>query len=196
VSCGNVAELARELLREAGYPARVVQVITDDEFNYFDDGHLMTEVFYEGRWQLYDVDANLRAVDANGDGVPLVDQLAAVQAGTARWEAIATDPLYLQTEPDPTLRALAARIFSDPVGYYRHVMGVALLPSDPAGTVNGPMLYHDATQQAHLSAYQAGWRRFATDGEWQTLTTTPDPLPAPTPPPAPAPPPILPPPAP
>jgi hypothetical protein len=178
VTCGNAAEIGRELLYDAGYVGRVVQVITDGPFDYTNDGHLMLEVWLDGRWQLYDVDANVRAVDANGNGVALIDQVAAIQADTGQWQQIADDPLYNVNEPDPNLLALAEQVFSDPAAFYLHVMGVALLPGNSDGTDNGPMLYHDPAEAAHLE-YYPGWRRLATDDEWATLTTTADPLPQP-----------------
>lgn len=158
----------------------------------------MLEVWEDGRWQLWDLDANQRAVDANGDGVSLPEQVAAVQAGDAHWQQIADDPLWNQDEPDPAHLALAEQVFSDPDAFYKHVMGVALLPGNADGTDSGPMLYHDSSEAAHFADY-AGWRRLATDDEWTTMTTTADPLPQPvyapkTVGPHPTPPPVAPPP--
>jgi hypothetical protein len=175
VTCGNVAEIGRQLLSAAGYKSRVVQVITKDPFDYVNDGHLMTEVFYEGRWQLYDADANVRAVNANGAGISLVEQVAAVKAGTARWETITTDPLWNDAEPNQQSLAIAKQVFGDPDAFYRHVMGVALLPKDVYGRINYYGTYFwDASQVTRLQAYPGGSSRtLATDAIWSTLTAPP-----------------------
>jgi len=181
VTCGNVAEIARRLLRDAGYPARVVQTLTLGEFDEISDGHLMTELFADGRWQLYDLDANVRAVDESDRGLSVLEQAQAVQEHRALWEPIADDPLYRDDEPDPVLRDLAIRIFTAPEAFYEHVMGVPLLPRDSAGTVNEGMYFHDPAQIERLAAYKHGWRFVADDAIWQRLTMTSDPPPAPTP---------------
>jgi hypothetical protein len=114
VTCGFVSEVARRLLVEAGYTARVVQVITHQEFDWLNDGHAMVEVWADRRWHLYDVDANLRAVDPLGRGLSLVEQMQAVKNGSALWEPIADDALFREDEPNVTLRELIREVFADP----------------------------------------------------------------------------------
>lgn len=88
--CGSVSAVGVHLLREAGYQARVVGVVTKQPF-VGDDGHIMLEVWQRGAWRLYDVDGNRRAVDSRRRGVSLVAQVAA--GSNRRWEQIANDPL-------------------------------------------------------------------------------------------------------
>lgn len=191
VTCGFVSEVARRLLVEAGYHARVVGAVTLEPYDRMNDGHAMVEVWQNQRWELYDVDSNAKAVDANGNGVGVVDQVAAVQAGTAHWQDIATDPLWFTDEPDADLRALAESAFSDLVATHKRLLGVALLPRDPSG-VGGYMLFHDAGQAQRLADYVGAVYRLTTDEQWDALRTSlPQAPPAPAPASVPAPPPAV-----
>jgi hypothetical protein len=177
VTCGYVAEIARRLLRSAGYPARVVQTFTREDYDYVNDGHVMTEVFVEGRWQLYDVDANGRAVDDGGRGVSVVEQVAAVREGRARWAPIASDSLFNEDEPDEALRESARRAFSDLPALYARLMGVALLPGNPFGKVDWGMYFTDEDQAQRLGGYGDSLLILASEATWRTLTTSPGRLP-------------------
>lgn len=183
VTCGYVSEIARQLLTEAGYIARRVGTITLDTPNNETDGHAMIEVYYQSHWQLYDVDANAKAVDAAGNPVQLVQQIAAVQQGTAHWQTIATDALYREDEPDPAMLDVARRVFTDPDAFYRRVMGFALLPRDKAGTGGTGMYYVDSGQIDRIAKYWPDRYYLATPTTWYNLTgigTKPVTAPAPS----------------
>jgi hypothetical protein len=171
VTCGFVSEVARRLLVEAGYTARVVQVITHQEFDGLNDGHAMIEVAADGRWHLYDVDANVRATDAQGRGMSLLEQMDAVREDRALWEPIAFDPLFREDEPDTYLREKVREVFADPESFYERVMGTAFLPADAAGTGNGGLYYIDDSQTERLRAagLLAG-RVLASPATWYNLT--------------------------
>jgi hypothetical protein len=171
VTCGFVSEVARRLLVEADYTARVVQVITHQEFDNLNDGHAMVEVWADRRWRLYDIDANIRAVDAQGQGISLVEQMVAVKEGRALWETIADDALFREDEPNLALRELARQVFADPESFYERVMGTAFLPTDAAGTGNTGLYYIDDSQTERLRAagLLAG-RILATPTIWWNLT--------------------------
>ena len=136
VICGSISEVGVQVLRDAGYQARVVGVVTQQPFNGT-DGHIMLEVWQQGGWRLYDIDGNRRAVDAAGNGVNIITQ---VEAGANRlWEAIADDPRWpVEDEAaqaaDPTQAALDQRVFGTPW---------ILLKSNNEG-------FHDATDRARL----------------------------------------------
>ncbi|HEX6022762.1 MAG TPA: transglutaminase domain-containing protein [Solirubrobacter sp.] len=182
VTCGNVAEVGRRLLRAEGYTARVVQTITRHEFDYFNDGHLMLEVWLDNRWQLYDLDVNRRAVDAAGEGVSLVDQVAAAREGRALWQPIADDPLWNDNEPNQAALAIARELFTNPEVFDARLMGVALLPADPEGRIGYGTFFADSDQAERLADYPGGWSRFlATPAQWELLTTTTMPVALPVP---------------
>jgi hypothetical protein len=174
VTCGNVAEVGRRLLRSAGYNARVVQSITRETFDYVNDGHLLLEVLVGDRWELYDVDANARAVDANGRGISLMEQVTAVQTGTAHWEMIATDPLWNENDPNTFGVSIARDIFTNPEPFYRRVMGIPLLPAADDGRIAFGTFFWDGQQRWRLWAYTGGsTRHLATDAKWSYLTKLP-----------------------
>jgi hypothetical protein len=171
VTCGFVSEVARRLLVEAGYTARVVQTITLEEFDSLNDGHAMVEVWADRRWRLYDVDANIRAVDAQGQGISLVEQMVAVKEGRALWEPIADDAPFREDEPNLVLRELAREVFADVDGFYRRVMGIAFLPADAAGTGNDGLYYIDDSQTERLrAAGLLSGRYLTTPTIWWNLT--------------------------
>jgi hypothetical protein len=174
VTCGHVAEIGRQLVSAAGYPARVVQVITRDEFDYSNDGHLMLEVYADGRWQLYDLDSNVKAVDDQGRPQSLVEQVDAVRENRAHWQIIADDPLWNENEPNQASLAVAIDVFSNPARFYRRVMGTPLLPKDPYGRINYGTWFWDAGQMIRLQAYSGGSSRtLASDAQWQQLNGPP-----------------------
>jgi hypothetical protein len=171
IACGYVSELGRRLLAEQGYVSRVVQVITKEPWNYLSDGHAMLEVWHEGQWTLYDVDANVEAVDASGRGVSLETQMVAVREGRAYWREIANDPLYREDEPNLQFRELAAQIFGDPEAFYRRMMGISFYPTDAAGTGWYGVYYIDSSQTERLrTAGLLVGRSLADPKTWYNLT--------------------------
>ncbi len=116
VICGSISAVGVQVLRDAGYQARVVGVVTKQPFNGA-DGHVMLEVWQPGGWRLYDIDGNRRAVNSVGWGVNIVTQ---VEAGANRlWASIADDPRWVAREV-PLLEenegqaALDQRVFGTP----------------------------------------------------------------------------------
>lgn len=138
VICGSISAVGVQVLRDAGYHARVVGVVTQQPFNGT-DGHIMLEVWQQGGWRLYDIDGNRRAVDASGNGVNIISQ---VEAGANRlWEAIADDPRWpvageAAQAADPVQAALDQRVFGTPW---------ILLQSNHEA-------FHDATDRARLQS--------------------------------------------
>jgi hypothetical protein len=158
VACGGISHTGVHVLRDAGYSARVVGVVTQQPFNGV-DGHIMLEVWQQGAWRLYDIDGNRRAVDSAGRGVNIVTQVAQVAAGGGHiWEEIADDPrspgVYV---PDPTWtqETLDARVFGTPW----------IVLSDDATEA-----FHDATDRARLEAMG---HRYLDKKAWDRLIGKP-----------------------
>lgn len=135
--CGSISAVGVQVLRDAGLPARVVGVVTQQPFNGT-DGHIMLEVWLAGAWRLYDLDGNRRAVDAAGRGVGLIAQVAA--GANRRWESIASDPRAATDgtpDPSPAYQAeLDQRVFGTPW----------IVRPD------GSMVFHDAADRARMEA--------------------------------------------
>ncbi len=64
--CGEKAGIVCNLAAAAGLNARIVSL----------DGHVVTEIFYDGKWHMFDADENIIFLDDNGD-VLSVSELAA-----------------------------------------------------------------------------------------------------------------------
>lgn len=57
-TCGYISNFAKNLLTEQGIESRIVSGITSEDFNGYDDSHVMIEVKKDGIWQVYDLDNN------------------------------------------------------------------------------------------------------------------------------------------
>ena len=57
-TCGTISNWSIQFLKDHGIKARIVAVLTLDEWNSYDNGHILIEVFREKlqKWVLYDVD--------------------------------------------------------------------------------------------------------------------------------------------
>ena len=57
-TCGSVSEWTVRFLKERGFRVRVVAVLTLDDWNSYDNGHILIEVFKEElkKWVVYDID--------------------------------------------------------------------------------------------------------------------------------------------
>jgi hypothetical protein len=154
-ACGGVSRVGVQVLREAGYQARLVGVVTKQVFDGDGDGHIMLEVWDRGGWRLYDVDGNRRAVDAALHGVSLVTQVA---AGASRlWQSIdhapGASPASFR-DTSPAQAALDQRVFGTPW---------IQRPS-------GGGVFHDATDRARV---EAKGHTYVEAEEWQRLLGEP-----------------------
>jgi hypothetical protein len=75
-TCGYVSRWAAEHLNRAGYPTRIVDTLTLDEWNGEDDGHVLIEVWTEGDWVAIDIDQGVTF-----GGLSLVEWVARVPIG-------------------------------------------------------------------------------------------------------------------
>jgi hypothetical protein len=82
ISCGNVCRFVAHHLAERGHKARVVQTLTLEPRNGYDDGHVLLEVFdpAEKRWILFDPDMKCRFLK-EGRRLSLGDAVALCRGG-------------------------------------------------------------------------------------------------------------------
>lgn len=71
LTCGGIVGMARMLLDAYGIPSRAVHTFPLQDFDGFDDGHVMLEVYRGdlGHWALYDLDNNLMFTDQKDEQV-------------------------------------------------------------------------------------------------------------------------------
>lgn len=156
VICGSISAVGVQVLRDAGYQARVVGVVTKQPFDGDNDGHIMVEVWQPGGWRLYDIDGNRRAVNAAGWGVNVVTQ---VEAGANRmWQAIADDARGLAGD-GPMLVNEAAQAALD-----QRVFGT------PWIQVGKKQVFNDATDRKRLTARG---HTFLKNRDWYRLLGNP-----------------------
>ncbi len=97
--CGATSELAQTIFEKAGFSTRVVRVLTADEPNNFDDGHVMIEVKICDHWCLFDLSLHRyfrrhgyhislsEFVEGGYDEVVIMADLATADDKAGRWAA-------------------------------------------------------------------------------------------------------------
>ena len=85
VTCGRVAQFGHELLRSLGVPSRVVSTRTLEKLNTYDNGHVLLEVFLDGKWTLVDLDVN-KMFQRRGRRLSLLEFVDAVAADDYQFE--------------------------------------------------------------------------------------------------------------
>ena len=84
VTCGTVSLWAVELLKDAGFDARLDMVMTLDAWNETSNGHTFVEIRQGGRWVAYDLDRKVRWTDENGRPLSMSEWMARVPSGNYR----------------------------------------------------------------------------------------------------------------
>lgn len=59
-TCGSISEWTQKILQENGIKSRIVSSLTLDQWNSYDNGHILIEVYREkyNKWVVYDLDNN------------------------------------------------------------------------------------------------------------------------------------------
>jgi len=73
-TCGTISNWSIQFLKEHGIKARIIAVLTLDEWNSYDNGHILIEVFREEleKWVLYDIDNDVFFTN-NGNPLSLLE---------------------------------------------------------------------------------------------------------------------------
>lgn len=93
LNCGAVSLFAKHLLDEQKIKNRIVTSLTLEEWNSYNNGHTMIEVFLDGKWKVFDLDNNV-IFNKNGQSLNFLDLSEAVSADNYSIEKIADDPFY------------------------------------------------------------------------------------------------------
>jgi hypothetical protein len=69
ITCGHISKWAHHLLTDLNVKSRLVAGITTDDWNTYNNGHTLIEVWREnwGKWVLYDLDNNSYFISSRGD---------------------------------------------------------------------------------------------------------------------------------
>lgn len=163
-SCSIVAELGLRAAQRHGIPARRVSAITNAKFDGYNDGHAMIELRLGGRWVLYDLDLNRKAIDLHGRGVGLAYQVKAkhrywkiIAHDADRWDFAGTDA--------KTRRMVAPYAHMSAEDWYGHVFGVALVQAP-----DGHYAYHgNGRRSARIDALWVGTYEWVDTATWRAL---------------------------
>lgn len=56
MTCGSISQFTEKFLQEHGVQCRFILTLTLDEWNDYNNGHSMVEVYQHDRWELWDID--------------------------------------------------------------------------------------------------------------------------------------------
>lgn len=56
MTCGPISQFTENLLNTLNVPCRFVLILTLEEWNTYNNGHSLIEIFEDGHWVLYDID--------------------------------------------------------------------------------------------------------------------------------------------
>ncbi len=91
-TCGSISVWIQEILKSHNIKSRIVQTLTLDDWNTYDNGHTMIEVYRSDlkKWVLYDLDANLY-FSQNGIPLSLIEFIDAVKSNNYEMHVLASD---------------------------------------------------------------------------------------------------------
>lgn len=132
VSCGRGALWVKEVLEQLKVPSRVVTVLTMDEWNDYDNGHTMIEVWCEDmhQWIVYDIDNNV-TFGFQGERLNLLSLSSHIKTDDYVIYRLATDVGYSGDDDDYTF--WFEKILHDEMSlrdWYKRVIQVVLVGDD------------------------------------------------------------------
>lgn len=161
ITCGNISRWAHYLLSDLNIKSRLVASMTVDDWNTYDNGHSLIEVWRDkwNKWVLYDLDNNSYFMPPEGD-MPLSLVEFSKYINKDDYKII-----YLSSDT-----RLDASSFSTPSGYnysfiseninvnirdwYRRVMQVPLIYSD----TEKRYFFMDSSNKDRIESYSAQYK--------------------------------------
>lgn len=91
-TCGKISVWIQKILESHNIKSRIVQTLTLDQWNTYDNGHTMIEIYREdlNQWVLYDLDNNLY-FSRNNEPLSLFDFMDAVSENSYEMNFLASD---------------------------------------------------------------------------------------------------------
>ncbi len=91
-TCGTISIWIQEILESNNIKSRIVQTLTLDDWNTYDNGHTMIEVYHNDfqKWILYDLDSNVY-FSKNGTPLSLIEFIDAVKNDNYEIHILAND---------------------------------------------------------------------------------------------------------
>ncbi len=99
IACGDIARFAQHVLSSLGIKSRIVQFITKEAPNNWNDGHLMIEVDNHGQWVLVDIDQ--RNIFLQGSQILNADQFISLGMDKVIIKKFSQAPLLSYNDMEP-----------------------------------------------------------------------------------------------
>ncbi|WP_431064164.1 transglutaminase domain-containing protein [Methylotuvimicrobium sp.] len=155
ITCGNISEWAKIVLSEKGIKARVVGGITLDDWNDYDNGHRMLEVYRAelDKWLVYDLDNNTYFIDRlSKKPLNVVEFSARVASRDYQVVSLSADTRVdisaFQAKNGYDYGFFAEAINADLATWYARVMQVPLINDD------GRYYFFDSEHRKKLEGYR------------------------------------------
>ena len=97
LTCGPYTKIVTTLFASLDIPIRRVQVLTLEDRNGYNDGHVLSEIRLDGRWVVFDVDTHL-FYSFGGKRLSLLDLIPRVQARDYLREPLANGVSFAITD--------------------------------------------------------------------------------------------------
>jgi hypothetical protein len=127
VTCSRISKLGQKILSRVKIKSRLIQTYTLDDWNGYDDSHMMLEVFLPNKkkWVLYDLTAK-SYFKSNGLLLSAVDLFHRVQKGDFDLVSIANTGMSNFGKFD----FLMEEIFNTPKKWYKHIYQTVMIRGD------------------------------------------------------------------
>lgn len=139
VTCSYMSGFGQHIFSEQGIPARVVQAVTLDKLNNYNNGHTLLEIKLGGKWTLVDLDIKF-LFRRNGRRLSLLEAVEAVAEDNYQLEPLAqavgiTVSNFVRKGYDYGLW-METNFFSHSAirNWYRRIMMIPLMPKSDRPT--------------------------------------------------------------
>lgn len=170
ITCGNISQWAQYILNDINVKSRLVVGMNIDDWNNYDNGHTLIEVWRERyhKWVLYDLDNNSYFIPSEGD-VPLslLEFSRSIISNNYRIVHLSSDT-RLDVSNFNTSDGYSYGFFSEEVNvnirhWYRRVMQVPLIFDQS----EGKYLFMDKNNKQRIESYSSSYK-YINEGDFNS----------------------------
>lgn len=122
-TCGPLAGVAMSMLAEIGFSSRVVQSLTLDAWNSYNNGHTMFEVWDGRRWTLYDLTNKVRPL-YRGASCRITDFTQSMLENVMNLKTLSRSPIF---DPKWSYAKYPEFKYFNLIAWYKRVLQVPMV---------------------------------------------------------------------